>query len=100
VNLKTIATGLLVGMLATMSAFAQSTKQSRPVQVFFLNNTAHESEVRIGNMQYTMLPLTMFHTYVPLGTVVHEYSNETPALSGTFVIQVKATDAGTNVFLK
>jgi hypothetical protein len=102
---------LAVALAAPASAVAATPTYSNPltsrhhaqeqtVLVTFVNHTAQEREVRIGDQQYRMLPLTEFNAFVPVGSTVRVYSDENTKVNGQELMRVSANDAGTSVFLK
>lgn len=102
---------LALALAAPASAVASTPTYSNPltnrhyaqeseVMVTFVNHTPQEREVRIGNQQYRILPLTKFNAFVPVGSTVLEFSDENTKVNGQELMRVSANDAGTSVFLK
>ncbi len=102
---------LAVALAAPASAVAATPTYSNPltnrnhaqeaeVMVTFVNRSLEEREVRIGNHQYRMLPLTEFNTFVPVGSPVFVYSDVNTKVNGQELMRVSANDAGTSVLLK
>ena len=102
---------LVLALAAPASAVAATPTYSNPltnrhhaqeqeVMVTFVNHTPQEREVRIGDQQYRVLPLTEFNAFVRVGSVVRVYSDMNTKVSGQELMRVSASDAGTSVFLK
>jgi len=81
-------------------ATAHQTKP-KPQMVFlgFVNFTTQEREVRIGDLQYKIAHTTVLHLWVPVGTVVREYSTENEKVNGQQLIEVAETDSGKSILL-
>jgi cation transport ATPase len=75
-------------------------QRQQMVYLTFVNNTLQDREVRIGNNQYMMRPITMLHMFVPVGSVIREYSDQNTKVNGQELMQVSASDAHKSVVLK
>jgi hypothetical protein len=102
---------LALALAAPISAVASTPMYSNPlssvhhakeqtVLITFVNYTSQEREVRIGDHQYSMFAHTVFQKFVPVGSVVREYSNINTKVNGQELMQVSANDDGKNIFLK
>jgi len=70
------------------------------VSLTFVNFTTQEHEVRIGDRQYKVAVAKVLRIAVPVGAVVTEYTPENSRTDGKQLIEVAASDAGKNIFLK
>jgi hypothetical protein len=79
----------------------QAKPKPKPQMAFlaFVNFTTQEREVRIGDMQYRIPHTTVLHMWVPVGTVVREYSAENQKVNGQELIEVAITDSGKSIML-
>ena len=66
----------------------------------FVNHTAQDREVRIGNQQYKVRYNSALHVYASVGSVVSEYSDQNSKVNGQELLQVAANDQDKSVFLK
>jgi hypothetical protein len=82
-----------------MTTVHQQQKQ-QVVFLTFVNYTAQDRDVRIGNVQYKVRFDSVLHVYAPVGSVVRAYSDQDTKANGQVLMQVSATDRDKSVFLK
>jgi hypothetical protein len=101
---------LALALAAPVSAVAATPSFTNPmntahrakvqtVLVTFVNNTSGEREIRIGNEQYSMRNNTVFHVFVPVGTLVSVYSNQNTRINGQQTVLISPETARDAVFL-
>lgn len=80
-----------------------STMHHAKAQVVFLtfvNYTAQDREVLIGDVRYKIRYDSILHVYAPVGSVVRVYCETDTKVNGQELMQVSSNDAGKSVFLK
>lgn len=75
-------------------------QQEQMVPLTFINHTSQEREVRIGDTKYIMRINTVFHTFVPVGSLVRVYSNQNSKVNGQELMLVTANDADRSIVLR
>lgn len=102
---------LALALAAPVSAVAGTPTYTNPMttvhhakeQVVFLtfvNYTAQDREVLIGDVRYKIRYDSILHVYAPVGSVVRVYCETDTKVNGQELMQVSAADSGKSVFLK
>jgi hypothetical protein len=100
-----------LALAAPVSAVAATPTYSNPMntarhkaeQVVFLtfvNYTAQDRELVIGNQEYKLRYDSVAHVYAPVGSPVFVYSETNSKLNGQELMRVSASDRDTSIFLK
>ncbi len=75
-------------------------QKEQVVFMTFVNYTAQDREVRIGDVQYKIPYDSVLHVYAPVGSPVFVYSDQNTKVNGQELMRVSANDADKSVFLK
>ena len=86
----------------TYASALNSTRHAKQDVVFitFVNYTAQDRELLVGNQEYKMPFFSKMHVYLPVGSPVFVYSETNSKVNGQELMRVSAKDMDRNIFLK